>query len=340
MDNGDNKDNEVQQEDKKVEQKDLKTEKPLDESEKNDENKLYCYFNGKNMAFDKKEICEKIKSENENQDSNIINIPVILYLNIMRIISNIDNEKGLTIKDYVENEEDLITKSFFELKIKHYLSKVLKLKASNCKDKKIIISIFSQNRELSSLNEDVADRIKAIKSNSINNSVNDPEYENYLEKIGFYPGEEIDGFKIENKLYDLCEQSLIYYLFNRKVNNEETKKSVLFILFDEKVVNAAVFNDGAVFANFKGKKNYLNNININDENGLMNFLENANETFEGIELVLSCVDYKDDNKEKLEGLIEKIKKYCEEKIKVNVTVCDEKQIGCNVFKYMNLFYKD
>ena len=64
----------------------------------------------------------------------------------------------------------------------------------------------------------------------------------------------------------------------------------------------------------------------------MNFLENANETFEGIELVLSSVGYKDDNKEKLEGLIEKIK--------VNVTVYDEKQIGCNVFKYMNLFYKD
>ena len=67
----------------------------------------------------------KIKIENENKDSNVINIPVILYLNIMRIISNI-----------------------------------LKLKASNCKDKKIIISIFSQNRELSSLNEDVADSIK------------------------------------------------------------------------------------------------------------------------------------------------------------------------------------
>ena len=47
----------------------------------------------------------------------------------------------------------------------------IKLKASNCKDKKIIISIFSQNRELSSLNEEVADRIKAIKSNSINNSM-------------------------------------------------------------------------------------------------------------------------------------------------------------------------
>ena len=118
------------------------------------------------------------------------------------------------------------------------------------------------------------------------------------------------------------------------------KKSVLFILFDEKVVNAAVFNEGIVFSNFKGKKNYLNNININDENGVLDFLENANDTFEGLELVISCIDYKDNNKEKLEGLISKIKKYCEEKIKVKVVVCDEKQISNNVFKYMNLLYKD
>ena len=39
----------------------------------------------------------------------------------------------------------------------------------------------------------------------------------------------------------------------------------------------------------------MNTININDENGLLNFLENENETFEGIELVLSSIDYKDDS---------------------------------------------
>ena len=39
----------------------------------------------------------------------------------------------------------------------------------------------------------------------------------------------------------------------------------------------------------------MNNINIKNENGLLNFLENANETFEGIELVLSSIDYKDDS---------------------------------------------
>ena len=308
---------------------------------KDDENKLYCYFDGKNIAFDQKDICEKIKKESEKKDDNIINISVILYLNNLRIIS-FDEEKGIQIKEVIDEDEDLISKTGFELKIKHHLLKTLKLNPNEIKDKKIIISIFSQNRELSSLNEEIAEKIKAVKSNSINNSTNDPEYINYLEKIGFYPSEEIEGFKnkIEYKLYDLCEQSLIYYLFNSKTQNKEIKKSVLFILLDEKVVNAAVFNEGAVFSNFKGKKNYLNNININDENSVLNFLENANETFEGIELVLSCVDCKEKNGKKFEELIEKIKKYCEEKIKVNVCVCDEKDITNNVFNYMNLFYQD
>jgi hypothetical protein len=320
------------------------TEKPKEEekvTEKDDENKLYCYFNGKNIAFDQKEICQKIKSAMENKDPNVINIPVILYLNNLRIIS-FNDEKGISIKEAIDEDEDVFSKTAFELKIKHHLSKTLKLKAADIKDKKIVISIFSQNRELSSLNEEIAEKIKAVKSNSINNSVKDPEYINYLEKIGFYPGEKIEGYenKIDYKLYDLCEQSLIYYLFNSKTQNKGIKKSVLLMLFDDKVVNAAIFNEGAVFSNVKGKKNYLNNINISDENGVLDFLENANDTFEGIELVLSCFDYKEKEGKKLQELIEKIKKYCEEKLKINVTVCEESQISHNVLKYMNLFYKE
>ena len=338
---GDKKDEEEEKENNNNETKEQKeAKKTLTENEKNDENIFYCYFNGKNMAFNKNEICEKIKTFKEKNDPNIIHIPVIFYLNNFRIISNSKDGQDIEIKEHIEEDEDLVSKSFFELKLKHYLSKVLKLKQSQIKDKKILVSIFSQNRELSSLNEDIAEKINALKSKTINNSVNDPEYINYLEKIGFYPEENIEGYKINFKLYDLCEQSLIYHLFNAKVNNQIINKSVLFMLFDEKVVNAAVFNEGAIISNFKGKKNYLNNININDENGVLNFLENANDTFEGIDLVLSCLDYKENNKKNLEELIEKIKKYCEEKIKVNVTVCDEKEINKNVFNYMNLFYKD
>ena len=334
------KDENDKEEEKKEPKEEIKEEKPMEEGEKNDDNKLYCYFNGKNMAFDQKVICDKIKEVKDKKDPNLINIPVIVYLNTLRIISNENNEKGTPIKEYCDEDEDLITKSFFDLKLKHYLAKVLKIKQAESKNKKIIVSIFSQNRELSSLNDDIAEKINALKSKSINNSVNDPEYINYLEKIGFYPGEEIEGYKIDFKLFDLCEQNLIYHLFSSKVKNEEIKKSVLFMLFDEKVVNAAVFNEGAVFSNFKGKKNYLNNININDENGVLNFLENANDTFDGIELVVNCFDYKGDKKKKLENLVEKIKKYCEERIKVNVIICDEKQITNDVFNYMYLFYKN
>ena len=338
---GEKKDEEEQKENNTNEIKEEKEEKKtLTENEKNDENIFYCYFNGKNMAFNKNEICEKIKTFKEKKDPNIIHIPVIFYLNNFRIISNSEDGQNITIKEYTEDDEDIVSKSFFELKLKNYLTKVLKLKQSQTKDKNILVSIFSQNRELSSLNEDIAEKINALKSKTINNSVNDPEYINYLEKIGFYPEENIEGYKINFNLYDLCEQSLIYHLFHAKVNNQIINKSVLFMLFDEKVVNAAVFNEGAIISNFKGKKNYLNNININDENGVLNFLENANDTFEGIDLVLSCLDYKENNKKKLGELIEKIKKYCEEKIKVNVTVCDEKEINNNVFNYMNLFYKD
>ena len=337
---GEKKEEEEQKENEKEIKEQKEEKKSLTENEKNDENVFYCYFNGKNMAFNKNEICEKIKIFKEKKDSNIIHIPVIFYLNTFRIISKSKDGQDITIKNYLEEDEDLVSKSFFELKLKHYLSKELKLKHSQLKDKKILVSIFSQNRELSSLNEDIVEKINALKSMTINNSVNDPEYINYLEKIGFYPEENIEGYKINFKLYDLCEQSLIYYLFNAKINNQIINKSVLFMLFDEKVVNAAVFNEGAIISNFKGKKNYLNNININDENGVLNFLENANDTFDGIELVLSCFDYKENNKKKLEELIEKIKKYCEEKIKVNVCVCDEKDIINNVFNYMNLFYQD
>ena len=337
---GEKKEEEEQKENEKEIKEQKEEKRSLTENEKNDENIFYCYFNGKNMAFNKNEICEKIKIFKEKKDSNIIHIPVIFYLNTFRIISKSKDGQDITIKNYLEEDEDLVSKSFFELKLKHYLSKELKLKHSQLKDKKILVSIFSQNRELSSLNEDIVEKINALKSMTINNSVNDPEYINYLEKIGFYPEENIEGYKINFKLYDLCEQSLIYYLFNAKINNQIINKSVLFMLFDEKVVNAAVFNEGAIISNFKGKKNYLNNININDENGVLNFLENANDTFDGIELVLSCFDYKENNKKKLEELIEKIKKYCEEKIKVNVCVCDEKDITNNVFNYMNLFYQD
>ena len=302
----------------------------------NDKNKFYCKINDKNIGFNIEKIYEKIKICSEKKDENIIYIPVILYLNTLRIISftegeNEDNQ--ISIKEYIDEEEELITKSFFEYKTKHYLSKILKLKSSDCTNKKIILSIYSQNRDLSDLNEEIAEQIKSLIS-----SKKDNNHINYLKKIGFYPEEEIEGYKLDIKLYDLCEQSLIYHIIKTKSENKEITKPILFMIFDEKVVNASIFNKNSVLSELTDKKNYLSNVDISDENKVFEFLENINETMKGIELVLSLVDYKD--KKKIEELIEKIKKFCEEKLKVNMVVYNENDMGKNVFKYMNLFYGD
>ena len=302
----------------------------------NDKNKFYCKINGKNIGFNIEKIYEKIKICSEKKDENIIYIPVILYLNTLRIISftegeNEDNQ--ISIKEYIDEEEELITKSFFEYKTKHYLSKILKLKSSDCTNKKIILSIYSQNRDLSDLNEEIAEKIKSLIS-----SKKDNNHINYLKKIGFYPEEEIEGYKLDIKLYDLCEQSLIYHIIKTKSENKEITKPILFMIFDEKVVNASIFNKNSVLSELTDKKNYLSNVDISDENKVFEFLENINETMKGIELVLSLVDYKD--KKKIEELIEKIKKFCGEKLKVNMVVYNENDMGKNVFKYINLFYGD
>ena len=302
----------------------------------NDKNKFYCKINGKNIGFNIEKIYEKIKICSEKKDENIIYIPVILYLNTLRIISftegeNEDNQ--ISIKEYIDEEEELITKSFFEYKTKHYLSKILKLKSSDCTNKKIILSIYSQNRDLSDLNEEIAEKIKSVIS-----SKKDNNHINYLKKIGFYPEEEIEGYKLDIKLYDLCEQSLIYHIIKTKSENKEITKPILFMIFDEKVVNASIFNKNSVLSELTDKKNYLSNVDISDENKVFEFLENINETMKGIELVLSLVDYKD--KKKIEELIEKIKKFCGEKLKVNMVVYNENDMGKNVFKYINLFYGD
>ena len=302
----------------------------------NDKNKFYCKINDKNIGFNIEKIYEKIKIYSEKKDENIIYIPVILYLNTLRIISftegeNEDNQ--ISFKEYKDEEEELITKSFFEYKTKHYLSKILKLKSSDCTNKKIILSIYSQNRDLSDLNEEIAEQIKSVIS-----SKKDNNHINYLKKIGFYPEEEIEGYKLDIKLYDLCEQSLIYHIIKTKSENKEITKPILFMIFDEKVVNASIFNKNSVLSELTDKKNYLSNVDISDENKVFEFLENINETMKGIELVLSLVDYKD--KKKIEELIEKIKKFCEEKLKVNIVVYNENDMGKNVFKYMNLFYGD
>ena len=79
------------------------------------------------MSFNHKEISQRINLAKEKKDENIIYIPVLLYLNTLRIISFQTDENGkekLSFKESKDDEEDIITKSFFEYRIKN--SKIIK----------------------------------------------------------------------------------------------------------------------------------------------------------------------------------------------------------------------
>ena len=345
---------EDKKEEKKEEEKndDKDKDKDSDNNKEESDGKFYCYFNGKNTCFNISDINKKIEElEKKEENEEIINIPVIFYLNHLRIVSIKKGENGDEVIFNEKMEDDkILPKHSFDYQIIKYLKKSLKLKKpKDAEKKRIIISIFSQNRELSSLSTEIEDKIKALNVSTINNSINDTEYVNYLEKIGFYPSEIIEGYKVEYKLYDLCEQSLVYYLYLSNIKNIQNKKSILFIQFDKLVVNASVFNEGAIFSKLKGKKekdvnwksSYFNNINISDVNSILDFLENANDTFEGIDLVLNYVDNDDENKQnKLKELFNTIKKHCQEKINppVQVHIYNQNEIANNVFKYINCFY--
>ena len=353
---GQNEEKEIKTEDDKIEEKkeddkekEKEEKKEDDKEEEKDEkvdDKFYCYFNGKNNCFNQNDINKKIKDFEEKKDENVLNIPIILYLNTLRIVSL--NKDEIKLIEKKEDDEQFIPKHIFDYQIIEYLKKTLKIKPAEAKNKKITLSLFSQNRDLSVLFKEVDDQIKALSVSTINNTLNDADSLNYLRKIGFYPSELLGGYKVEYKLYDLCEQSLVYYLYLSYLKKNPPKKSVLFMEFDKLVVNAAIFNEGAIYTKLKGKKendvnwksSYFNNINTSDVNGVLDFLENVNDTFEGIDIVLSYVDINEEQKKKLLELFDTIKKHCQEKIKppIKVLVCEQNEIANNVFNYMNLFY--
>ena len=353
---GQNEEKEIKTEDDKIEEKkeddkekEKEEKKEDDKEEEKDEkvdDKFYCYFNGKNNCFNQNDINKKIKDFEEKKDENVLNIPIILYLNTLRIVSL--NKDEIKIIESKEDDEQFIPKHIFDYQIIEYLKKTLKIKPAEAKNKKITLSLFSQNRDLSVLFKEVDDQIKALSVSTINNTLNDADSLNYLRKIGFYPSELLGGYKVEYKLYDLCEQSLVYYLYLSYLKKNPPKKSVLFMEFDKLVVNAAIFNEGAIYTKLKGKKendvnwksSYFNNINTSDVNGVLDFLENVNDTFEGIDIVLSYVDINEEQKKKLLELFDTIKKHCQEKIKppIKVLVYEQNEIANNVFNYMNLFY--
>ena len=313
-----------------------------DEKSKDDNVKFYYYFSGKNVSLNYDEINTKIDNYEKIEKKENIYIPVLLYLNTLRVINIKDNE--IVYNEYTDEKEKIITKHFFDTSLEDYFKK-----NNLTKDNKITIVLLNQNRNLESICKEIEDQLKTLNTNTINNTTNDNIFANYIEKIGFYPNNQISDIKINYQLYDFSEQCLVYYLFLCNKEKKNIEKSVFFMEFDKLVVNAAVFNEGAILTKLSDKEktketeknwkeNYLSNININDVNTVVDFIENANDTFEGIDLVLSVVDNKEEeHKKKLDDLFEQVQKKCQEKVKVNIY--QENEIALNVFKNIHLFYE-
>ena len=329
---------EVKEEEKEEE---IKKEKKDDKKEDEEDKELSFNCDGKNISLNQNEIETKMKDfDKKKEDGEIINIPIILYLNNLRIVTF---KKGANDKeevDFIEKKEDddYIPKHLFDYSIINYLKKTLKIKPADSENKKIYIQIFSLNRDLSKVSKDIADQIESSKLPTLNNSINNSESINYITKIGFYPSELLEGYKVEYNLYDLCEQSLVYHLFLNK-----PKKPVLFLQFDKLVVNAALFKEGDISTKLENNEDLFDNIKTNDDKEITDLLKSVNDSVKEFDLVLNYVDnYDEENKKKLLKLFDTVKNYCQEKINppVKVFVYEQNEIANNVFNYMNLFYNN
>ena len=314
----------------------------------------YSWFNSKDInyrislltLYDKSKELDDEESFEENvyeeiKDVKSINIPVILYLNNLKIVSfkksedknekEKEDEEELVIKEYTEEDETIIPRHLFNyLLINH----IKKLKVEKSKDiiYKFIISIFSMNKDLSSTNKELEEQIKSTNNN---NDIN------YIKKIGFIPEKKIDDLIFEYKLYDVYEQILIYHMSLSIQHKEKISKTILIIQFDESKANACVYNDGKFFSKLKGEEDNIINtsdINIDDIDKIYNIIKNIYEGFEGVHLILTYRDNKNEEyKNKLKEIFGKIKNYNEENIIPPLSVFEyEENFICNkVIKYIN-----
>ena len=325
----------------KKEQEKRKEELNKNKKEKIEEKKFNCFIHGKNICFDINKINKRIKDFDDIiQDEIFINIPIMLYLNNLTFVSV--KKDIVKFIEKINEDEKTIVKSFFDFQIINYLQKNLKLKAKDAQNKKILITLFNQNREIS-LSEENKERVIIWKDSKKRDL---KEQAKYLEKIGFYPSQTLEGYNIEYNLYDLCEQGLLYHLILSKEKNIKIEKSLYFINFDKKVVNAAIFSKGQILTKLgdeyeKSKLNYFNNINISDHNQFLLMLEKVNNTFKGIDLILTYFDNNDKNEiNKLFKLFDVIRIHCKKNVNppIDVTIYSQNEIYNNVFNYSILFY--
>ena len=302
---------------------------------KEDENQYIYMINGKNYYLN----INEDKAKNKNNKENIINIPVILDMNIMNLVSFKEkqnneeeekNEEELIFEEHKEEDEKIIPKYLFDYLIINYL------KLNNIKEntkKRIIIWIFSQNRNLASVSEDIKGKIKNTRN---------IEKKNYIKSIGFVPENKLNGYNLEYKLFTRNEQILLYHMFLTFIKKIKISKSLLIIEFYNSSANAAIYNKGEILNNLEENNINFNNINIDCIDQILYLIKYTNNKFEKLEIILSSKNSTIENNKKLNDILEKIKKYSQEIINPPLKIYEYEfdNICKNAIKYINLLYID
>ena len=310
-----------------------------EKSKKEEENQFNFKINGVHYIFNGNEILVPAR---ENKDEKILNIPVVLHLNNLKIVSFKKNENEneneidkydyeLVFKEHKEEDETIIPKHLFNYLLINYLKK---LKPDKNKNQKIVISIFSQNKNLLSELEDLQEELEKTNNN---------EKKNYIKNIGFCPEDKIDQFKLEYKLYQPEDQILIYHLFFNLTKDIKISKSILIIEFDKLIANALIYNKGEIINKLRDKDINFDDISYDKVDELLDLIKNVYENYEGIELILSTDNNIDEeNKKKVGDTIEKIKTYCEEELNppLKIYEYDQNDILQNSIKYTNSLYEN
>ena len=315
--------------------KSLENEIVIPENDIQIDTNIYCYYEGINQTFLMNEIEKDINKmkENENNEKNEIIISILIYFNILRII-NIDEDKLNYIEFKDENKDNIISNIFFEKTIQNYI-KSLNLKNED----KIILNIFSLNHNLSSYNEKTGEILDALTTKTINNSIN-YEVINSIKKIGIFSSINKKIPNLNYQIFYFTDLSLIYFLYKSIEEKIYLQNSLLLINFDKYTSNVTIFNEGGIYNNLKGFP-YNNNNYEEIKNNYISFIEKANNSFDGILLVITFTDLDDNLKQLVFGIINQIKETCTKlDPPVKVYFYDDDKFISEVFKYIHIFYKE
>ena len=304
------------------------------------------YYEDQNYTFNCNKIYKKIISCQELEKQNLIQnngitISILVHLNQIRIIT-FDNNEKIIYTEIIDEKEKVLTKSFFNKAILKYLKDNYKIEKNN---NKVLINLYSQNKNLSLVSNKIKELINALKDYSINNvdQKQNHIYSQFLQKLGFYPDKKMGEFEIMYNLYDFSDQCLIYHLFLVHCKEKFVESSTLVMIFDKNSLHLSALNEGGIFTKFKSLENswkhkYYSKLKMDDFKSLVDFISALSDTFDGLDLVL-CYMNNDDKKEDLLALFKQIQEYTSEKIDepINVYIYKEEELINKTIKYIGLF---